>query len=186
MISRSYSLAVLCLSVAVVLLTRPTARPLAGVVCLALAAQTTVYAMIIAVAIGAGWGLYHWGDCTGKPRAGAKLVLGAAILFASACLAIWCMRPPPDSSFAAQWHFAPNINRMVSTAQIPWRAFFPVPQLSLHFWNSNILSQMPRVSALLGALLLLAVTWYCRRSIAAMTCWLIGAGGVMAFTYVKY
>lgn len=184
-ISRTYGVGILCLTAAVVLLTRNPARILAGFACLAVAANTTVYAAILALAIGAGWGLHHWKEAAGV-RIRLRVAGGVGILAAGACFAAWCMLPPPDTGFAVEWYFRPDPVRLMVTAMLLWRAFFPVPTAGLHFWNSNILDTAPAFSALLGAVLFAGVTWRFRRHIAALACWLLGAGGILAFSYLKY
>ncbi len=189
-IARPYALGALAVATAAVLLARPRPLVLAAFACLAAATNTTVYGLMLALALAAGWGvslLTRTHGPGGAPRVAPwRLAGGAAILLAAVAFAVWSMVPPPDSGFAVGWNFAPTKRQVLAALSIPWRAFFPLPPPGLHFWNGNVLAQHPRTAAWMGLLIVLLVAWAFRRRPGALTCWLLGAGGVMAFSLVKY
>jgi len=62
-----------------------------------------------------------------------------------------------------------------------WRAYVPIPQLQLHFWNTNILEEHRPLQAVLSILLLAAGYLMMRDSRAALAFWLSGTAGLLVF-----
>jgi hypothetical protein len=157
--------------------------------CLALLAQTTVYGIILCVAVAVAWVLGQWSDGRAG-RAGRverrQTALFAVIVAASVAAAALWLRPPADSGWATEWLLHFDWLRLQSAMGTFWRAFFPIPVPGLHFWNTNVFGSFPLLAGLCGACIAALVAWRLRTSVPALACWVLGAGGVVLFSYVKY
>jgi len=172
---------------AIVLLTRAKPRILFAAVCLALAANTTIYGLILSLAVAAGWGVGQWPARSEGPCPRLRLTAGAAVLLTGTMAAIWFMYQPVDSGFAVPWHAEFNKQRLIETAQVPLRAFLPIPQPGIHFWNSSMFVYVPSMMTIvLGVIVVLLIAWRYRRNAAALICWTIGSGGLLTFAYLKH
>jgi hypothetical protein len=185
-ISRHYAWVVLLLFTALSFLTAPRPRYLPAAMALALLAQTTVYGLILAVALACAWAVAL--SAGRRKMARHELpsaTLAAAFLLMSVAGAIAWLHPPADFLFLPAWHLRISATRLCETAGTLWRAFVPIPAPGLHFWNTNVLDGVPLLAAVIGATVASLATWRFRRNPAALTCWVIGAGGVLLFTYMK-
>ena len=189
-ISRHYALGALCLAAALACLTggrRP--RYLLAAAALALLAQTTVYGLILCAAVAAASCVVLRREASwagrGRQERVALGVAAAVLLMSAAAAAVW-LRPPADGAYAAGWNWMFSGERATSTLASLWRAFVPVPIPGLHFWNTNLLDPFPAFAAAGGLLLAGLATWRLRTDDAALTCWAVGAGGLLLFAYTKY
>ena len=188
-ISRHYVWEVLCLLATLACLTGRRPRYAPAALGLALLMQTTVYGLILAVAMIAAWCVALWRTSSLRDTGiRDRIVLGLAtvLLMVSLATAVVWLRPPADSGFLTPWYWTFDIGRAVSTIGTLWRAFVPVPTPGLHFWNSNMLDSFPLLACILGLVIAALAFQQFRSSPKALTCWTVGAGGLLLFTYVKY
>lgn len=153
---------------------------------LGLLCQTTVYGYILALAVAAGWLVERWRQ-RAEPGPPVPALAGALLLALVGGIAgLFQLIPESGTSYAPGWRFGwrPDIAERV--LQMPWRAFVPLPQFELHFWNSNQLDPWPAMQAAAGLLVLAAAVVFLRRRPAALAAWLVGAAGLAAFGYVKF
>jgi len=188
-IARPYSLGLLFTFVACTLLCAP--RPRWGLLAatLFLLAQTTVYGVILACAISASAliifvnelrdGQVSRRELIGFAASSLAVLLG---LFLSAA----SMLPPPDIGFAVGWRTEIDPWVMGRSLTRLWRAFVPIPQFQLQFWNTNILEDHRPLQAFLGLLLLIGAGLFLRRNRPAFALWFTGTCGLLLFTYLKY
>jgi len=164
---------------------RPPALALGAA--LGLLCQTTVYGYILAIALACGWMLdrrLRRGEVEPLPR--AEATAGVALGLAGAVAGLVQLIPLPGTSFAPEWHFGWDPARASQVLAMPWRAFAPLPQPELHFWNTNLLDAWPGLEAAAGLLTLaLAAALLWRRKVALAT-FCLGAAGLLAFAYIKY
>jgi hypothetical protein len=183
-ISRHYALATLLLWIACAAASRR--RPLLLGIALGLLCQTSVYGVILSVAVGIGW----LADLTVHDRdflRRRQMVLagGFAVAVHGAIAGIVQVIPAPGTWVASQWRFFWDESLAVRTAQVPWRGFVPWPQMRVEFWNSNILDSWPRAEAIAGAVLFLVAIAILWRQTAALVTFVIGGFGLLAFSYLK-
>lgn len=154
---------------------------------LGLLCQTTVYGVILAGAIAAGWLFDRWlRRAEVEPIRWPEAAAALALFLAGACAGITQLIPAPGTSFASGWTFGWDPQHAAKVLEMPWRAIVPLPRLAVAFWNTNLLDAWPRWEALAGAATLglaMAVLW--RRKVALLT-FGVGAAGLLAFGYVKY
>lgn len=186
-ISRHYAAGALLLWLAC--LGMRSRRPaLALGVTLGLLCQTTVYGVILAGAIAGGFWLDRRLRRTGPPPPLPRWERAAGWLLGVTGLVVGIaqLRPLPDTSFAPGWRFGWDAAQAADVAKVPWRALVPVPWPELHFWNGNLLDAWPAVETTAGLLAFaLAIVWLWPRRVA-LAVFVVGAGGNLAFGYVKY
>jgi len=154
---------------------------------LGLLCQTTVYGYILALAIACGWLLDRWirrGELEPLPR--GEAVAGLVLGLAGAVAGIVQLIPAPGTSFAPGWRFGWDAATAGAVLRMPWRAFVPLPQPGLHFWNTNLLDAWPGLETLAGLLTLALAAALLWRRKAALVAFGLGAAGILAFGYVKY
>jgi len=181
-ISRPYSLGVLFvwLACAATLSRRPA---IALGAALGLLCQTTVYGIILGIAIAGGWLYHRWHSSPG----GVKVrrfdgLAGSALAVTGAIAGLMQLDQAPGTRTAA-WHtdWQPVIAKAV--ADLPWRALVPIPNPQLRFWNTNLLDPWPVAQMLAGAAALTLAVALLWRSRVALATFAIGAAGLLAFAY---
>lgn len=142
-ISRNYGLGVLVIFGFCVLFPRrrQSYLPLAGV--LAIMANVNFYSRMTAIALAAMLLLELWRDSTLAKQAfrqKGELIASALIVMAGSLLSI-VQNIPPDRSGGSLGLLINGLTlkQIASAIANLWRAYFPMPGLSLRFWNSNIL-----------------------------------------------
>jgi hypothetical protein len=155
---------------------------------LSLMAQANVHALMLALAFAAM--LMFEVVWSREPRRflfpGAGQAGFAAMLFAAAVLAsIFRMRPPADSAFYPAWHLGLDPTSVGRTLAMMWKSFVPIPQLSRHFWNTNIVPSPMVVAALSIPVLCVSVLFFVRKP-TVLFLYAAGIGELLLFRHVKY
>ena len=192
-ISRSYSLELLFLVVALVLLARP--RPAWGRVALLLMllTWTSLAGGVLAIALGLGLGM----EALRQRKAGAErrvwrspLSAGVVAIGSALAAAVVCIPPSDYHSFALGIPSTPlttfSSDRFLVALSGPWRGLVPLPS-GIGRWNTNLLDTLPQsvtIEALLGVVLAVAVAVALRHHRVAFRVWVLGALGYVAFSYV--
>lgn len=188
-ISRGYALGVLCAlaACAVYVKARPSAPLLA--ILLSLLANTSLYGVFLAVALGAGI-LLDWR----LPR-NRVLVMSGLLVVASIIVAMITLYPAPDNAFARQWNPF-RITRVEGVVDLLAAAYIPLPDLDNPSpWNTYLLLEdamqphaLPRglPAAVFGLVLFLVIAARLRRDRAALTAYLVGTIVMLLFIYLKY
>lgn len=187
-IARAYALGVLLTFIACTLIRGQPRRWLLLGVVLFLLCQTSVFGVIIA----AGFGAALLAEAYVARRRGGSAPAIPALAFtilsiaAGAVLSALQMIPPPDGSYAPGWRttWDPLVaGRCIVSV---WKAYVPLPQIGVHFWNTNILDDIKPLQAALGLLLCLWIPLTLRKSPAAFAFWITSTSGTLLFFYVKY
>jgi hypothetical protein len=147
--------------------------------------QTTVYSFIVGTAIVCGWLLDRWLHRRGTtPAPWRDTAVVIALVLAGAVAALVQFRPAPGTS-VLPWRFWWDSTHARKTLATAWRAFVPLPEFHLNFWNTNVLDAWPEVQAV-GALAVLglAAAFLWTRAMA-LTVFVIGAAGLLAFGYLQ-
>lgn len=185
-VSRNYALTVLGLWLAVAALAR--GRPLAAALASVLAANSSPMGAVLQFGLAIALVLV----CRSRREAAAA----GAVLAAGVALAAWQMLPATDYEHARPWVWSWDAPRALWVARGFARAVLPIQQSGMHFWESSWLfpltpdwMEAPRgLGRALGVLIVVVglVAWVVRRSLPALALWLVGAGSLIAFAYVKF
>jgi len=163
-------------------------RPLLGGIGILLLTQSSVFGVIITLALiptllWNAWRRYREGLlsrewCLGW---GVPLVLGIAFSMAT-------MFPPPDADTALPWVFRLDASRLKYVSSICWWALFPLPDISTKFpWNTNIADGFgTTTTAVLGVLALLGMLWALRRDPGLCAFLFMATSAIILFSYLKY
>lgn len=189
-ISRSYALGLLFVFVSCAIFSS-TKRAYVGLACvLVLLAQTSMMGMILAVSFGLAWGF----DSVLAVRAGAsphlrkwQVVCAILILVVGIAGSIAQIVPPEDRGGDVGWKTDVNIGELALATMTYWRSYIPIPELTYHFWGTNILDHVwwPSEALLSVPLALLSVLLVIRHP-AALLLWVCGSAGLLAFWYAMY
>ena len=165
---------------------------------LGLLCQTTVYGFILAIAVGGGFLVDRWlrrrtpepGLAIPGPPVSrlsrTEIAAGLALALAGGLAGLVQLNPETGTSFAQAWRFGWYPEVALRVLQMPLRAFAPLPQPGLHFWNTNLLDPWPALQALAGVGMLLGAIAFVWPRKAALATLLLGTAGLGAFGYVKY
>jgi hypothetical protein len=106
---------------------------------LALLAETSAYGAIIAAVLALFLALEFVSAPGPLLWKNFRQIVAPAFVFAGGmALAAMQMVVPKDSRFAAFLHFSLDESDIELTLSAIWKAFVPLPELTIHFWNSNI------------------------------------------------
>ncbi len=183
-ICRNYALGVLLLFVFCALFKeRQTRFPLLGFILLLLA-HTNIVALIVAIAIAVS---LAW-ELISTPSRPSKrdIRVGFALILFGILTSIIQLKPSTPGRF--EWsdltRGVSDLERFQNAVNIIPKAFFPIPEVTLRFWNTFLLDSIPGANAvkltLAVLILLFAVTYLCRKP-AALLMYLIGTLGILAF-----
>lgn len=180
-IARDYALTLLCLFAAVALVARRREHPIALAIALVALCWTTIYGLILALALVAT--LFLEGADTRWPRGWAMLVVAAAALSA------WQVHPPPDSGYAVGWNLGFDLERVRQVLFAVGDVFFPLKPPYHPFghppWLRN--TEWTRwVAATAGCAALVWAGVTARRTPLALRFHLVAVGGLLAFFYTKF
>lgn len=146
--------------------------------------QTTVYGYILAIALVCGWLLDRWRRRAElAPLNRSEVAAGLLLAIAGAIAGIVQFVPAPET-MVSPFHLGWSAAQLQAVAAIPWRAFVPLPQPHLHFWNTNILDPWPMLQALAGVLALGCAFLMLRSSRVALATFAIGSAGLLTFCYL--
>lgn len=188
-ISRDYSLGMLLLfSFCAIYARSPSRKYLLLGANLLLLSQTTVYGLIIAMALLAAVISESWLD--GRLRAyvadhRGEVIFSLALTLVGFTLAIIQIIPPPDYGFAPAWFFKwsyPNLGQTLTTI---WKSYVPIPNFNYQFWGTNIIED-PYVLRPLSLGLLIFCLLSLVEQPSALILFTVGSGGLLAFSYTKY
>lgn len=189
-ISRNYALGLLFVFSSCAIFSRAKRAHVALACILVFLAQTSMMGMILAISFGLAWGL----DSVLAIRAGAtqplqrwRVVCAVLILVVGIAGSIAQIVPPQDRGVAVEWRSDVNIRRLALTIMTYWRSYIPIPELTHHFWGTNILDHVwwPSEALLAVPLAVLSVLLVIRHP-AALVLWVCGSAGLLAFWYAKY
>ncbi len=180
-LSRSYSLGLLLVVAALILAGRRPRR--CGVIggLLGLLALTSVYGVMLAVAIGLGLAADRAATDAWRIRDRTSRA-GAALLLVGAALSICLVRPPADGLYSA-WRTAFDSHALSQVLCAPWRALVPVPAIQSSWWNTNLFDSSLNLQMLLGLAVVVTVTLVLRRLRAALVIWV---STLVVFTGLSY
>ena len=187
-LSRNYGIGVLFLFLACAQWPSRHTHPLRLATMLALASNTSVHALIIALAMELGLILeilLRRKIIFSLPAVRAwRVYCGFAVMAAGVLLALHQMVPPRDSSIVTL-----SVERVpVGTILNSFiAAFFPIPGHEAHFWGTNILDEYWRFARMKiycsCALVASLIATFMRRPLA-LTTFAAGAAGLLGFFYI--
>ena len=113
--------------------------------------------------------------------------------FALICIGILTsvlqLKPPVDTGFAVGWKFDYETSHLFKVIKLISRAYLPIPNPTLHFWNSHQLETYPLFQTLqipLCFLLIFCGVVLTYKRPTALLIYLTSTLGLLAFFYVKY
>lgn len=181
-LARDYALTLLCVFASVALVPRRRERAAALAVVLLVLCWTTVFGLILALAFLAA--LLPDASEARWPRAWGILVVAGAVFSARQ------MQPPPDSGYAAGWHFGLESERLRQVLLSAGNAVFPLEAPGRTFGEPPwFRSHSGRSRWLGGAAACAALIWAgvaARRKPIALRFHLVAVAGLLGFLYAKH
>jgi len=190
-ISRNYAAGVLLITLLLALYRhRQRLLPLMALI-LFLLAQTNVFGLIFCIAILATW-LFEFtvseefrdGLLQQKAAPGICLTL----VLAGIVYSLYSVIPPPSAYFAGAAHFSFSqltSKGFIQTAATIWKAWVPVPELKVQFWDTNMLRYEWLQAVLSAGLLFSAALMFVKRPVIFVL-FMTGSAGIMAFLLMYY
>ena len=195
-VSRNYALGVLALVSFCAIRTNWPDRMLTCAVVLAIMINTSAFGAIIALACG-GWLLLESFRCSDRvplmSRAGVVLILGLGL-----AAAMMQSAPPPDNSpRMLGWNATVLIEPLERTVSAIWKAYVPLPLTLPHFWNTNLLDEIPTlrlgrtvlgtqdIQTILSVVLLVSAALMLRRTPSVMLLYVVATSGLLLFMHFK-
>ena len=99
------------------------------------------------------------------------------------------LNPPSDTGFAVEWKFAYESEEFHKVIHLISRAYLPIPEFSLNFWNKHQLETynlFQSIQILFCCLLILCSVLLLLKRPTALLIYLVATLGLLAFFYVKY
>lgn len=189
-ICRAYVLALLGIVLVCIAWEQRASRPWLGGAGLLLLTQSSVFGIILALALVpllmiVGWQRSREGTLSARWCAGwgLPLLLGGVVSLAM-------IIPPADSGHAREWLWTFDPQRLATVGSACWGAIVPLPDPATPFpWNSNITDSLelaPQTRGILGGLLLLCILILLCRSGLPLLYFLLATLGTCLFMYIKY
>jgi len=193
-ISRNYVLSFLLITLFCIVYTKRFKHFLLLSLILALLANTNVLALIITMAISIAL-LADYFIFSNKKDNYQNLAFGLFIIFLGISIGIWSILPPNNSGFATEWNWSFSLYHIGEVFQSIIKAFFPVPNIELHFWKSHMLWNPEHI--IISYIFALFLLSYCLNLIYKMTVTLkqnidiflmfvLSMTGLLSFFYIKY
>ena len=185
-IARSYALMFLLITIACALIAQPRVRMLwlAGI--LFLLAQVSVWAPLFAgllLSAGIAKVLLDAHDSQADRK---TIVAAALIVLAGAALCLFQLLPGPGPSFTSGWNGVVPTRRIIRTIASVFRGLVPIPVFGEHFWNTNILDEIPITQAVIGVSVLAIIGLALATRPVALVMFFTGAVSIVAFSGVRF
>jgi len=189
LISRNYGLGVLCLFAFCASFPRFRRTPLPAAASLFLLANTSVYGLILAGALG-GVLLFEI-LASGELRRKSKFWVCLLIIGLGLALSVYQLKPHPTSGYesATPFHTTFNSGLLVDVLILVPKAFLPIPLPILNFWNHPALDSLPAaraVEVVLCLVILAGSIALVRRSRPALLFFLSSVAVLFVWFYVGY
>lgn len=118
------------------------------------------------------------------PFTKSKITMFGFLLF-GVLLAVITTNPPHDSGFAFSWNRTFDSGRFREVISLIWKSYVPLPQPSLHFWNTNIITSL-NLQTILSLIPLAICGWYFLRFPTIFLLYGLGTIEILLFSYMKY
>jgi hypothetical protein len=142
-ISRNYAPSLLCLVAFCILFPTRHKSYLPLALILFFLENTNSYSLVLAVALGMTLVVDYLLSKKVSPQISYPGVvdrgLSLLIWLGGVALGLKLMLPPADGGVTPDVPAGFDLPRFVSSLAIVWKSYFPIPGLSLHFWNTNII-----------------------------------------------
>ena len=210
-IARNYALGLLLITLLCCLFKERYRRPLWIGCVLLLLAHTSIYGLIVTIAIGVAlFCEFLWfrtrGAASQTPPTrkngkkaerdvwptvdmGRRVWLSFALIGLGIFTAVVQLNPPSDSGVHVGWNFHFNMDFLSEVMKLISRTFLPIPDASLHFWYQNQLEVYPLfqdIELSLSFFLLLCGVLLVRKRPTVLLIYLMSMLGLLTFFYVKY
>jgi len=192
-ISRNYGIGLLLIfSFCTLFETRNKSFLLLGVI-LFLLANTNIYGLCIAIALGLTLLFECILDRTRLQLSASKWDLTISIIIAIFGIVISVVQiiPPSDSSLAAGWITKLNIERLEESILTIWRSYVPIPNFyKYNFWNTNLLLQdnhaLNQICLFFSfGLFIIAIGLFIQKPVALFL-YVSGTLSILLFEYLKF
>ncbi len=191
MISRNYSAGILLITLLLVLYRHRQRLFFMMALILFLLAQTNVFGLIFCIAI-LGTLIFEFAASeefrSGLLRRKRLLVISIAMVLAGIAYSLHSVIPPPSAYFAGAAHFSLyqlTWKGFVQTAAIVWKAWVPLPELKIQFWDTNIIRYDWLQAILSAGLLFSAALMFVKRPVVFVL-FISGSAGIIAFVLMYY
>ena len=186
-ICRNYALGVLLLFLFCALFRNwRRTLPLLGFILL-LMSHTSVHALIIVISISIGLCWEIMANADRPPR--REIGIGFGMILFGIVTAIIQLKPSgPNLGISTGWRTEFELNYFLRVLNILPKAFLPIPDFTLRFWNTYLLDKLPgahEVKCVLAVLICLFALFLFIRKPMAFLMYLFGTIGLLAFFYSK-
>lgn len=150
---------------------------------LAMLAETSAYGAIIAAALALFVALEFLSEPGAFLWKNFRRIVAPAFIFAAGmALAASQMVVPHDSRFAAFLHFPLDRDSIETTLDSIWKGFVPIPELTNHFWNTNLVHEP--LLFWLSLIILTTSLLFFARNWALLTAYSCGVGTMLIFRHI--
>jgi hypothetical protein len=185
-IARSYALTFLLITIACALIAQPRVRMRWLAAILFVLAQVSLWAPLFAGLLLAA-GMCKVLLTEHDSRADRKAIVAAvAIVAVGVALCLVQLFPGPGPSFTSGWRDIATTRRIIRTFATVFGAFVPIPVPGEHFWNTNILDEIPITQAVIGVSVLGIIGLALARRPVAFAMFFAGAVSLVAFTGLRF
>ena len=118
----------------------------------------------------------------------ALLAISLALVLAGIAYSLHAVIPPPSAYFAGAAHFSLfqlTWKGFIQTAAIVWKAWVPVPEPIIQFWDTNLLRYEWLQAILSAGLLFSAALMFVKRPVIFVL-FITGSAGIIAFVLMYY
>jgi hypothetical protein len=176
-IARNYSLVFLLVMVACAIICASRTNFFALTIVLFLLTQVSIW--------GAGFAGVLWLTALMRTRSKKFAIVSGAIVLAGIGLCYFECSPGPGLSFVGGWEL-PGLEKIVAAISTIYRGLLPIPLISTHFWNTNILDSYPEVEMILGLILGIGAIFLLWHRPTALIFFVLGAAGLLGFASMRF
>ena len=197
-LARNYALGLLLITVFCILFKERYKRFIWVGCVLFLLAHTSVHALILTIAVGIGLCCEYVCHCCRlhpfvregeTPEEKRAVWIGFTLIGIGIMTSVLQLNPPPDTGFAVEWKFTYESETFSNVIHLISRAFLPIPEFSLNFWNKHQLEIYPVFQSIqipFCCLLLLCGALLFLKRPTALLIYLVAMFGLLSFFYIKY
>lgn len=192
LISRNYAIGILFIFIICALYPRRKIYPITIATMLLLLSHTSIFGLIFSLCL---FLTIYFEEFLSKaenrvhPRFSNTYFIAIVIVITGFVSAIIQLIPPSDSGFANAWRFYPSLDGIKSIYKAFIGSYFPIPNLTLAFWNSNLFLSS-NFFGIVGPILIIGTIYLFLRYLAtrpsALFFYISSSIACSLFFYTKY
>ncbi|MFZ4523723.1 MAG: hypothetical protein ACOYNC_18620 [Bacteroidales bacterium] len=190
-ISRNYSVGILLITIMLILHQRRARLLFVYALLFFLLAQTNIFSLILTLAFLMTWAFEFSFSAPFRNsllRQKTVLIISIALVIIGIAYSLHTVMPPASGPHVRGTDFSLSqltLKELIRSTGTIWRAWIPIPEITLQFWNTNIVNS-DLIKAILSLILIFAAGTLFVKHPVVLFLYIVGLIGVISFIFLLF